>query len=380
MIVSSKMPSPINGYHQDETVKPENEIMGRENIQTTSARPTLVRQRSNVQKVEDCAEDLSDGADGTKPHKPHRPETINGRSETGQKSVHFANGDFNNGACGSDDGIDYRKPETPEDEETSLTDDKHGKVRQRQKWKKQRRQQWIAICSCGFFIFLVAAGALSFAVYSHVQQKQNPNHKHGVLFCYSCDIVKAEDIITYKEDYKMCCVGKDAKLKNSEVKASPLTAEIEGEKEKESHRVQFQEIGIDVARSEGEFLGFRMLFAESSNNPTFLHLTNTAKTEILIEESGLYMMTMTLTTRAPSSEKPGSYFRFMACLKFQNGNFQDDECRKITLLPNVGDPFEIHKTINLNKGTIIRATSTDTSFLERNVILNKMQIVQLHKS
>lgn len=129
-----------------------------------------------------------------------------------------------------------------------------------------------------------------------------------------------------------------------------------------------------------EFLGFRMLSAESSNNPSFLHLAKTANTEIVIHESGLYMMTMTLTTRAPRSETKGSYYRFMACLKFQNGNFQDDECRKITLLPNVGDPFEIHKTINLNKGTIIRATSTNLNLLERNVILNKMQIVQLHKS
>ncbi|VDI24393.1 Hypothetical predicted protein [Mytilus galloprovincialis] len=379
MIVNSKMPSPINGYHQDETVKPENEVMGRENIQPTTARPSFVRQRSNVQKVEDC-EDLSDGTDGTKPHKPHTLETSKGRSETATKNVHFANGDISNGACGSNDGIDLRPPETPDDEETSLTDDKHGKIRQRLKKKKQRRQQWIAICSCGFFIFLIAAGALSFAVYSHVQQKQSPNHNHGVLFCYSCDIVKAEDIITYKEDYKMCCVGKDAKLKTTEVKASPVTAEIKEGTEKESHRVQFQEISIDVDRSEGESLGFRMLSAESSNNPSFLHLAKTANTEIVIHESGLYMMTMTLTTRAPRSETKGSYYRFMACLKFQNGNFQDDECRKITLLPNVGDPFEIHKTINLNKGTIIRATSTNLNLLERNVILNKMQIVQLHKS
>lgn len=374
------MPSPINGYHQDETVKPVTEVMGRENIQPTSARPTFVRQRSNVQKVEDCVEDSSDGTDGTKPHKPHTLETSKGRSETATKNVHFANGDISNGACGSNDGIDYRPPETPDDEETSLTDDKQIKIRQRQKKKKQRRQHWIAICSCGFFIFLLAAGALSFAVYSHVHQKQSPNHNHGVLFCYSCDIVKAEDIITYKEDYKMCCVGKDAKLRSSEVKASPITAEIEEGKEKESHRVQFQEISIDVDRSEGESLGFRMLSAESSNNPSFLNLRKTANTEILINESGLYMMTMTLTTRAPRSETTGTYYRFMACLKFQNDNYQDDECRKITLLPNVGDPFEIHKTINLNKGTIIRATSTNLDLLERNVILNKMQIVQLHKS
>lgn len=216
------MPSPINGYHQDETVKPENEVMGRENIQPTTARPSFVRQRSNVQKVEDCVEDSSDGTDGTKPHKPHTLETSKGRSETATKNVHFANGDISNGACGSNDGIDYRPPETPDDEETSLTDDKQIKIRQRQKKKKQRRQHWIAICSCGFFIFLLAAGALSFAVYSHVHQKQSPNHNHGVLFCYSCDIVKAEDIITYKEDYKMCCVGKDAKLRSSEVKVCGL--------------------------------------------------------------------------------------------------------------------------------------------------------------
>jgi len=114
----------------------------------------------------------------------------------------------------------------------------------------------------------------------------------------------------------------------------------------------------------------------------FLHLTENGKT-IIIDEDGLYMMTliMTATTFKKYSNTAGKYYMFMSCLKFVNDTIHmDDECRTITVLSKMRLPFEIHKTKHLEKGTVIRITATDIELLEQKSSLSKLSIIQLHKS
>lgn len=122
-------------------------------------------------------------------------------------------------------------------------------------------------------------------------------------------------------------------------------------------------------------LGFKMFSSEDKDQ--FLNLTDPGRTGIMIKESGLYMLTLTLSTNAP--QRGTADYRFVSCLRFEKGSYMDDECRKVTLLPKSGDPFDIHKIQNIEKGTIIRATVTDKSLLDSNIVFNKLIIVQLHK-
>lgn len=209
------MPLPISGHHQEETVTPNVDVMGQENIQENMAQPpSFVRQRSRVEPVED------DSDENTKSLKTQKS---NGHFDTGSKSVKFSSTSitktYNDGACGSNDdlGICLRPPE--DDEEAPFTsDNKIEKHRQRQQKKKRVRRQWLTICTCGLVIFLIAAAALAFAVYNHYRHNDHStkdNPELGTLYCYPCELVKAEDIITYNEKYTMCCVGKNAEVRSS---------------------------------------------------------------------------------------------------------------------------------------------------------------------
>lgn len=203
------MPSPINGFHQDETVKPEK--MGRENMDVTTTRPSFIRQRSNVQKVED--DDELDGRIHTACKHQHES------SDTTTKCVKFKNDEYC--AHGSDrDGIEMRPPENNDEECASLTDDKQCK-RKRHEYKKCKRR-WFMIGGGGVLIFLVAMAALGFALHTYLHPQQNPSDHHGTLYCYSCDLVEARDIVTYEEKHKLCCVGKNAELKMAKDKVKCL--------------------------------------------------------------------------------------------------------------------------------------------------------------
>lgn len=208
------MPSLINGFHEDETVKPEK--MGRENmdpLEGSTTRPSFIRQRSNyVQKADDV--DELDGRIQTVCKHQHE------NSDTTTKCVKFKNDEYC--AHGSDkDGIEMRPPENSDEECASLTDDKQNK-KQRHEHKKCKRR-WFIIGGCGGLIFLVAMAALGVALYTHLQPQQNPSDHHVTLYCYSCDLVKTEDIVTYEEKRKLCCVGKNAELKMAKDKVKCYT-------------------------------------------------------------------------------------------------------------------------------------------------------------
>ena len=362
------MPSPINGFHQDETVKPEK--MGRENMED-STRPSFIRQRSNVQKVDD--DDELDGRIHTVCKHQHE------NSDTSTKCVKFKNDEYFNKQCahGSDtEGIELRAPENNDEECASLTngDDKQYK-RQRHQNKKYK-QRWFMIAGCGVLILLIVMGALGFSLYTHFHPQQNPSDHHGILYCYSCDLVKGKDMVTYEEKRKLCCVGKNAELKIAKDKISPVTTkQVLTGKEK----IQFQEMEIDFERSDTESLGLKI--TEAGDSP-FLHLTENGKT-ITIDEDGLYMMTliMTATTFKKYSDTASKYYTFMSCLKFvKNGKHVDDLCRTITILSAMRLPFEIHKSKHLEKGTVIHITATDVELLDQKSSLSKLSILQLHKS
>jgi hypothetical protein len=88
--------------------------------------------------------------------------------------------------------------------------------------RRQLSVRYFFIAGCGVLILLIVMGTLGFSLYTYFHPQQNPSDHHGILYCYSCDLVKGKDIVTYEEKRKLCCVGKNAELKIAKDKVKCL--------------------------------------------------------------------------------------------------------------------------------------------------------------